>query len=400
MALVNSDKKGTYAIYKKVDNSILYTTKNKVDALTVATRLLRNGINCNVTYLWYHDIWKNFDRNLLGKISLQELYKQRAQQIRDKYDEIILYYSGGADSNNVLMTFLKNKIKFEYLYVRWPFSMVGKGIYKPNTYDKTAANYWSEWDFVLKKDLDWIRSTHPEIKILTSDWLSDSVREDFYNDNTFLKLDHFHSAVNFFRMTNFSNEEKLLIKKNKKVANVWGTDKPILGMQADGTVGFIFRDAEFAFPETLEGAEDFQELFYYSSEFPLLPVEMAYQVYLYYKSNPQLKSILDNNTMQVIPNYFIKGHNFMMHNHVCKKVCYPDWNFSRFQADKPTHAARFEKDFWFYENQDFSKLVDRWKFYRKNQFDGIDNRFLQKDDNGVPQGYLVIDSPLYPLGKI
>ena len=42
--------------------------------------------------------------------SLQELYRQRAQQLRDHYDYIILMYSGGADSTNVLNSFIKNDI--------------------------------------------------------------------------------------------------------------------------------------------------------------------------------------------------------------------------------------------------------------------------------------------------
>lgn len=42
--------------------------------------------------------------------SLEELKKQRAIQLRDKYDYIILYFSGGSDSITVLNSFLKNNI--------------------------------------------------------------------------------------------------------------------------------------------------------------------------------------------------------------------------------------------------------------------------------------------------
>jgi hypothetical protein len=55
-----------------------------------------------VHYVFFDHVWQNFDRSLLGTISLKELYKQRAQQLRDKYDYLILYFSGGADSYNVL----------------------------------------------------------------------------------------------------------------------------------------------------------------------------------------------------------------------------------------------------------------------------------------------------------
>jgi hypothetical protein len=46
-------------------------------------------------------------------LSLKELYRQRAQQIREKYDYVVIWYSGGADSFNVLDSFLSNGIKVD-----------------------------------------------------------------------------------------------------------------------------------------------------------------------------------------------------------------------------------------------------------------------------------------------
>ena len=45
--------------------------------------------------------------------SLEELYRIRAQQLRDKYDHLVLWFSGGADSTNVLDSFIKNNIKLD-----------------------------------------------------------------------------------------------------------------------------------------------------------------------------------------------------------------------------------------------------------------------------------------------
>src|SRR5262249_28377199 len=42
--------------------------------------------------------------------SLPDLYRQRAEEIRRDYDYIILTYSGGHDSSNMLETFLYNDI--------------------------------------------------------------------------------------------------------------------------------------------------------------------------------------------------------------------------------------------------------------------------------------------------
>ena len=62
-------------------------------------------LNTEVKFTYFDDVWDNFDRSLIGKFSLKELYKIRAQQLRDSYDYLVLYFSGGADSWNVLRSF-------------------------------------------------------------------------------------------------------------------------------------------------------------------------------------------------------------------------------------------------------------------------------------------------------
>ena len=42
--------------------------------------------------------------------SLEFWYGERARQIRERYDYIVLWFSGGADSHNALMSFVKNNI--------------------------------------------------------------------------------------------------------------------------------------------------------------------------------------------------------------------------------------------------------------------------------------------------
>jgi len=54
--------------------------------------------------------------------SLQELYKQRAQQIRDKYDYVVLCYSGGIDSTNMLESFYYNNIHIDEIVSVGSFS--------------------------------------------------------------------------------------------------------------------------------------------------------------------------------------------------------------------------------------------------------------------------------------
>jgi hypothetical protein len=43
--------------------------------------------------------------------------------------------------------------------------VIDKQLYTPNTKDKSAFNYLSEWDYAIKPVLDEIKISHPKIKI-------------------------------------------------------------------------------------------------------------------------------------------------------------------------------------------------------------------------------------------
>ena len=63
---------------------------------------------------YYNDKWWDaHDWSVEPTESLKELYLRRAQQLREKYDTIIIRYSGGGDSLNILKTFLDNNIKID-----------------------------------------------------------------------------------------------------------------------------------------------------------------------------------------------------------------------------------------------------------------------------------------------
>jgi len=57
------------------------------------------------------------------KEDLYELYRQRAMQIRLKYQNVILYYSGGIDSHAILNTFIEAKIPLDGIIVSGSFGL-------------------------------------------------------------------------------------------------------------------------------------------------------------------------------------------------------------------------------------------------------------------------------------
>lgn len=74
-------------------------------------------------HLYYFDhLFSKIDWKTEPKESLDELYKQRAQQLRDSYDYLILFYSGGIDSTNILEAFYYNNIPLDEIVMKGSFS--------------------------------------------------------------------------------------------------------------------------------------------------------------------------------------------------------------------------------------------------------------------------------------
>ena len=65
-------------------------------------------------YLHYYDeVYDKLNWKIEPPETLQYYYKEQAQRIRDQYDYLILCYSGGYDSTNILETFHFNNIKLD-----------------------------------------------------------------------------------------------------------------------------------------------------------------------------------------------------------------------------------------------------------------------------------------------
>jgi len=88
------------------DTHVFY---NKLECIFAAQQ--RNSSNIR---FYYHDhIYGRYDWACEPDISIIDLYAARARQLRQKYDYIVLLYSGGSDSSNALKTFLNNNIPLD-----------------------------------------------------------------------------------------------------------------------------------------------------------------------------------------------------------------------------------------------------------------------------------------------
>jgi hypothetical protein len=267
---------------------------------------------------------------------LTDLYLQRAQQLRDNYDYLILAVSGGADSDNILQTFINNKIKLDEVWSDWPINLIEKSNYQVDT-STNPANMASEWFLAAKPALNKLKISNPEIKIHISDHFQYGPKiEDFEDSPIFNNSPTHYVAIKRWRYINEYIDKNF---KNKKVAVITGNDKPIPVIHPDNqTYGFAFCDFGTHFRSHSNDINKAIEYFYWSPDFPELPVIQALRVWDYLKLNPTIiKEKFKFQNPQYAQHDTVRSRKYNM-DQIIKLVCYPYWDFSIHQCDKPYHG--------------------------------------------------------------
>lgn len=346
--------------------------KNKFQALLFATET-----NQKVNYIYFDKIWNDFDRSLLGKDSLKELYQKRAQQIRDSYDYLILYFSGGADSYNVLRSFIDNGIKIDEVCVKWSMAAIKSKVYKANKLDTSARNTLSEWDYAIKPVLDWLSQYHSQIKINIVDW-TERLSPEMYQEKIWHKVNNWNDVEIPF-MTSYSTSEIKHLNRGKTVGSIYGIDKPLLGYK-DNNWFMSFTDTGTGMGVPSDENPYGTEYFYWSPKFPILAIEQSYQLASFIDKHPSLKQhYYSDTTKDWSPNFWFLS--IQIQNSIAKQVLYDNWS-NNFQAAKPNIADREDKHFWIFEHPELTNIKDSFLDMNSLFLSQLDKQFISVAVNG------------------
>jgi len=350
-----------------------YTVGNSVFENKASASYYASGTNQNILWNFDHDVWQNFSNTSLGTLgreSLDSIYARRAQQLRDKYDYLILNYSGGADSHNILMTFINNGIKLDEVFVRWS-ERINSKLYTPNTTNVGAENLFSEWDFVIKPSLNWLAQNHPNIKINIQDPFDISVK-DIYNDNLVDTGGHYMGCFEIGRQRLYSSSIDILAEKGKKVASIYGIDKPLVVIK-DNMFFMFFSDAVVNVADNISKTDSITELFYYSRDMPELPFEQAYSIFKYFAANKPLRGRIDSAKA-------VRGDVVRLRwtEELTKSIIYTTWDHSKFQVRKPlpVNLTGRSRDLYYMQHPELQEIQNTWNYYFQSWYKGLDNSVL------------------------
>lgn len=170
--------------------------------------------NYNNAFFKINDSFEKADWTKEPTKSLKQLYKERAQQLRDNYDYLILYFSGGSDSITVLNSFLNNDIPLDEVVIN-SFPEIEKDILNCN-YAKEYLKLRSFSGKITINDINLKKLNLINEKQL---WFNDE-RNNF--SGLLPSLTRFY--VDFYEENNLIN----YTRRSGNIGHVFGADVPKL----------------------------------------------------------------------------------------------------------------------------------------------------------------------------
>jgi hypothetical protein len=341
-----SNKKLGYYI---VNNEVYY---NKNQAMLAGSKQpgVVGGLHHDpVHWLFNEGVFIKFPWHIEPNVPLNELYRIRAQQLRDQYDYIRLELSGGADSTTVAYAFLLNGIPLDEVVFRYPES--GSKSVSNNPWDTASRNHLSEWEFAARPLLNWIKNNYPSVKITVHDFVENIVNEKNNDLNWIYKTRHYVHPGHVHKHT----MDKNLADTGKRIAVVYGIDKPKVCIK-DGKFFMYFVDTQASnnHPEVGDYTNITNEFFYWSPDACELLAKQAHMIKNWF-SMPAHQTI---SHVLHWPNNDYTTRTFR--EQLLKPIIYPDYDFNTFQTAKSTNAINAEMDTWFFTNFKDTDLYSTW----------------------------------------
>ena len=299
-----------------------------------------------VTWHYYDQVFSGLDWTKRPAGTLQELYKERAQQLRDKYDYLIINFSGGADSWNILNTFLSNNIKVDEIFTRW--ARAERKYRDANNVNTDEENLGSEFEYAVLPVLEQIKKTHPEINIVIDDYSDGFTKE--LTEKQLLYSNHYQMMPSFFRFNRKSQSELIAEKHNKNIGVIYGYDKVRCSV-SNGDFYSYFLDCIGG--NNLDPSRTF-EVFYWSPDFPQLTILQAHYIKDY------LKELVNNKNLS--------------YRELFIKVCYPEYNNKTFQVQKGWGGLICKSDLWIPKFN--PRYYQSWKWNTDQLYNSIDKKFI------------------------
>ena len=343
--MYNYNNKGYYEVNHK-------TFANKLEAIVYANEVGWKGIKWNFN----DDLWNKQQFTIEPTEDLLTLYKERAQQLRDEYDRIVVFVSGGADSTAVLQSFINNNIRIDDIFIFGAFSAEENVI--GNLSNDDYGYFTRETELLAKPLIKQALQKQPHINVIEWDW-TDFILSSFDDLDWIWKVGGRFSP-NMRARSNFHKvykKHQRLEENGTKIAFIFGVDKPRL-MRDDSSIYLVFNDSLITTGSSisndiLEHKWEHDEFFFWSVNSPKIIIKQAHQIINFIHQRKLVNTIPhishDNN---------VSWHHTTYYGTI-NPIIYPEWNQNIWQIEKPTSPTYNEMERWFFASD--HKSLARWK---------------------------------------
>jgi len=374
----NTDRLGYYLVgWKKFYNKTLALIESK-----------RSGYQ--LKWIFNDQVYGNINWSSPIEISLTELYRQRAQQLRDQYDYLILYFSGGADSMNVLQAFIDNDIFIDEVIMQIPEPFLQQA----NATDTSSKNFFSEIPYSAAPYINKYKGVmNPNTKIRYQDFSKSLLelfnKEDWFETNA--PNARFTLGIVGRQVAQLTDPYILKLCETKKsIAQIMGVDKPLVYF--DGVNYYAYfsdSNANHVPPINSEQNEIFRdvyhaEYFYWTPSMPELVIKQAQEIKKYCEINTAARDLIAQSLKRHIGDFKPLIHS----------IVYPPSVKVDFETEKVDSKTVRPADDWFWnvasekQIQNYMYAID---YFKQNV---SENSFIGKD---VHNGISATNSEFYKL---
>ena len=345
---------------------------NKIEAL-----IYSDAVSIHPTWDFNDNYFSKFDWKQEPQESLEFYYTLRCKQIRDQFDYVVLHFSGGSDSHNILTHFYKNKIHIDEILISAPVEYYDK-FTKAST-STAAEDMHNEWYHVMLPDMKWIADNLPNTKITLYDYTKDML--DFRVDQDWILHtgEHFNPNVvnRIHRYTAIDQD----IYDKKTVGHVYGIDKPIC-FKDQGNWYFAFLDSTLSIQSShkpIFNKHDHINVvnFYWTKDLPQMLIKQAHCVMKFFEANPQFIYLATFKKKS--------KEDRELYQNIIREVIYPYWRKTIFQNKKANNVFFKEFDRWFFDLAS-DKAKSEWYSGYNYVTQSVNDKWFNKDELGRPSG--------------
>ena len=360
---MNSDRLGYYMVgWKKFHNKTLALLENY-------------KTNYELEWVFNDSVYGKIDWSIPVETPLLELYKIRALQLREQYDYLVLYYSGGADSTMALHAFIDNGIFIDEIIMHLPEPVQKTA----NGVDTSNLNYYSEVEYAAVVHLNKFKnSISPATKIKIQDFSKTGIellnKEDWF-DSSPLGLSVSISGI--LRQVNqeYDGHYLRLLDAGKRTCYIMGIDKPLVWYDGKDYYGFFMDTSAYHYINPVDFNKTSSivdtvttEFFYWTPNMPEIVIKQAQEIKKYYEANPTLKWMAEASLKKHITEY----------RDILHPIIYPDYVCEKFQTEKPSTHIKRPMDKWFWETSS-KEVQGNYLNTIEHLEDNIKNKYMIKN---------------------